>query len=97
MFGLNPPRTCVIMYNMKRATIRQVQHHLSDVLKWVEDGEEVVIVRRDRVVGKIVPPDHSSGKRDWPDFAGRARRIWGRRIRGKQVSRIIIEDRKERL
>lgn len=85
------------MSNMKRATIRQVQHHLSDVMKWVEDGEEVIILRRDRVVARIIPPGRTSGAPVWPDFTGRARRIWGKRPRGKPLSRIIVEDREERL
>ncbi|MGH9320942.1 MAG: type II toxin-antitoxin system Phd/YefM family antitoxin [Vicinamibacteria bacterium] len=82
---------------MKKATIRQVQHRLSEVMKWVEDGEEVIVLRRDRVVAKIVPPDHTSDKPEWPDFGGRARRIWGKRVRGKPLSRIITENREERL
>ena len=85
------------MSNVKRATIRQVQHHLSEVMKWVEDGEEVVILRRHRVVAKIVPPGRTSETPEWPDFTGRARRIWGKRVRGKPLSRIIAEDREERL
>lgn len=83
--------------NMKRATIRQVQHRLSEVMKWVEDGEEVVILRRNRVVARIVPPGRASGPPEWPDFTGRARRIWGTRVRGKRLSRIIAEGREKRL
>jgi antitoxin (DNA-binding transcriptional repressor) of toxin-antitoxin stability system len=82
---------------MKRASIRQVQHHLSQVIKWVEDGEEVVILRRNRVVARLVPPGRNSEPPEWPDFTGRARRIWGKRARGKPLSRIILEDREERL
>jgi antitoxin (DNA-binding transcriptional repressor) of toxin-antitoxin stability system len=81
---------------MKKATIRQVQHHLSEVMKWVEDGEEVLILRRDRVVARIVPPGRASEVPTWPDFTRRARRIWGRRLRGKPLSRIISEDREAR-
>lgn len=77
--------------------MRQVQHRLSEVMKWVEDGEEVVILRRNRVVARIVPPGPASGVPKWPDFTGRARRIWGKRVRGKPLARIISEDREERL
>lgn len=84
------------MSNMKKATIRKVQHNLSEVMRWVEDGEEVVILRRNRVVARIVPPGPSSRTPEWPDFAGRARRIWGKRVRGKQLSTIIVEDREDR-
>lgn len=82
---------------MKRATIREVQHNLAKVLRWVADGEEVEIVRRQEVVGRIIPPGASSGTREWPDFKQRAERIWGRKSSGKPVSRIIIDARKERV
>ena len=85
------------MSNMKRATVREVQHNLAKVLQWVADGEEVQIVRRDEVVGRIIPPNRTSRTREWPDFAGRAKRIWGRKPGGKPASRIIIDERKERI
>ena len=97
MRDLTRRRSCVKMFNMKKATIRQVQHRFSEVMKWVEDGEEVVILRRDRVVARIVPPGRASEVPKWPDFTGRARRIWDKRVRGKPLSRIISEDRNERL
>ena len=34
------------MLDMKTASVRDVQHHLSRVLAWVEQGEEVQITRR---------------------------------------------------
>jgi prevent-host-death family protein len=85
------------MLDMKTATVRQIQHHLSEVLRWVEDGQEVRITRRGRVVAKIVPANEKRQAVRWPDFMGRSTEIWGNRFRGKPVSRIIIEDRKERL
>ena len=42
---------------MKTATTREVQHHFSRVLDWVEDGEEVVITRRGKQVARVVPID----------------------------------------
>jgi antitoxin (DNA-binding transcriptional repressor) of toxin-antitoxin stability system len=85
------------MSNMKKASVREVQHNLAKVLQWVADGEEVQIVRRDEVVGRIVPPDRPSRAREWPNFVERAERIWGRKPKGKPVSRIISDDRKERV
>jgi prevent-host-death family protein len=82
---------------MKTASVRQVQHHLSEVLRWVEDGQEVTITRRGRVVARIVPVNEKRQAVRWPDFMRRSTEIWGKRVRGKPVSRIIIEDRKERL
>lgn len=40
---------------MRTATIREAQHHLSKLLEALEDGEEIVITRRGKGVGKLVP------------------------------------------
>ena len=85
------------MSHMKTATIREVQHNLSGVLRWVEDGEEVRVMRRDKVVARLIPPGAPSKKPQWPDFATRAVSIWGRRPPGKPASSILIEGREERL
>ena len=87
---------CVIMYNMKVASVRKVQHHLSEVLRWVERGQEVSITRRNRIIAKMVPVGIRNPI-EWPDFVGRARGIWGDRPRGTPASRIIIEQRADRL
>ena len=44
---------------MKTATTREVQHHFSRVLNWVDSGEEVVITRRGEKVARVVPIDQS--------------------------------------
>ena len=41
---------------MKTMTVREVQHNLRKVLRWIEDGELVAVSRRNRIVAKIVPP-----------------------------------------
>ncbi len=45
---------CVISVNMKTATTREVQHHFSKVLDWVDAGEEVVITRRGKKVARVI-------------------------------------------
>jgi len=81
---------------MKTATIRDVQHHLSKVLCWVAQGEEVQITRRSRTVAKLVPSRDAQAV-ELPDFAARARAIWGDSPGGKSLSSIIVDDREERL
>lgn len=39
---------------MKTATTREVQHHFSKVLDWVDAGEEVVITRRGKKVARVI-------------------------------------------
>jgi prevent-host-death family protein len=84
------------MLDMKTATVRDVQHHLSKVLAWVEKGEEVQITRRNRTIAKIVPADAPTRRVALPAFAERARKIWGQTPTGESLSQIVLDDRKER-
>jgi antitoxin (DNA-binding transcriptional repressor) of toxin-antitoxin stability system len=85
---------CVIMDYMRTATVREVQHHLGQVLSWVERGEEVRVVRRKRVVARLLPPEPQPAAA--PDFLGRARAVWGERPRGERLSTIVSRSRGER-
>ena len=44
---------CVINVNMKTATTREVQHHFSNILDWVAEGEEVIVTRRGKRVARV--------------------------------------------
>jgi len=85
------------MLNMKTASVRDVQHHLSKVLAWVEKGEEVQITRRNKPVAKIVPAEAQGTPIALPAFAARARQIWGETPVGKSLSQTVVDDRKERV
>ena len=95
-FVLNLRCSCVIMLDMKTASVRDVQHHLSKVLAWVEKGEEVQITRRNKPVAKIVPAEAQGTRIDLPAFAARARQIWGEAPVGKSLAQTVVDDRKER-
>ena len=84
------------MSNMKTTTVREVQHNLSKILRWIEDGETVAITRHKRVVAKLVPSAPKSRTTGWPDFTERMKAIWGNAPAGKPASRIIIDERTER-
>jgi len=83
---------------MRTATVRDVQHHLAEVLAWVEQGEEVQITRRSKPVARLVP-DRSPNPASvpLPDFVARARRIWGSRAKGQSLSETVLTDREERV
>jgi antitoxin (DNA-binding transcriptional repressor) of toxin-antitoxin stability system len=85
---------CVIMSNMKTATIREVQHNLSEVLSCVARGEEVAVLRRGKMVAKLVPPDPRAPES--PDFLARAQAVWGDKPAGRPLSQIVSESRGER-
>jgi prevent-host-death family protein len=85
------------MLDMKTATVREVQHHLSKVLAWVEKGEVVQITRRNRPIAKIVPADPPKKRVALPAFAARAYEIWGKSPAGKSLSETVLDDRQERM
>ncbi|MEW6304719.1 MAG: type II toxin-antitoxin system Phd/YefM family antitoxin [Verrucomicrobiota bacterium] len=81
---------------MKTASVREVQHHLSRILDWVEDGEEVTILRRKQVIAKIIPAREGGTPPEWPDFAARRKRLQALGWKGKALSKIVDEGRGER-
>lgn len=89
--------TCVNLSDMKTATAGQIQRNLSRFLRWVEEGEEIEISERGRIVARIVPAENRLARPDWPDFVARARRVWGERPRGDSMSSIISEGREDRI
>lgn len=87
---------CVIMLNMNKASVREVQHHFSDILQRIKEGEEVYITKRNKIVAKIVP--HNEIRQEpvkYPDFVARAKKIC-EAPRGKPLSDTVIEERNER-
>ena len=85
---------CVKMSNMKTASVRQIQHNLSQVLDWVERGEEVLVFRRKRMIARLSPA--TPRPTESPDFVARARAVWGTRPRGKRLSAIALDARGKR-
>jgi prevent-host-death family protein len=81
---------------MKKASLRDLQHHLSEIMRYVDHGEEVQITKRNRVVARLVPEYFPHKPKKWPDFAQRARSII-KKPKGKPLSEIVLEDRQERL
>jgi antitoxin (DNA-binding transcriptional repressor) of toxin-antitoxin stability system len=77
---------------MKTATIRQVRHDLGTVLAWVAQGEEVTVLKRTRPVARILPPRPAvTAPVPMPDFAARARAIFGNRR--TRFADLVLEER----
>jgi antitoxin (DNA-binding transcriptional repressor) of toxin-antitoxin stability system len=86
-----------MMYNMKTASVREMQHNLSEVLSWVAAGEEVEVVRHKKVVARLLPPGPNPPPVGMgPDFLARTKSIWTARPKGKPLSEIVSEARGER-
>lgn len=79
---------------MKRVAVGEVQHNFARILRDVDAGEEIQIVRRKQVVARIVP-DSATHTPIYPPFVARAREIFGEGS-GAPVSDLIQKDRNER-
>jgi hypothetical protein len=47
---------------------------------WLQAGKTVELRERERIIGHIVPATRPAQPREWPDFAARAKRIFGKRL-----------------
>ncbi len=65
-----------------------MQHHLSDVMRHVVQGQEVLVTRRRRTIARLVPMQATATKGQWPDFALRTSRI-----KGRPLSATILAER----
>jgi antitoxin (DNA-binding transcriptional repressor) of toxin-antitoxin stability system len=78
---------------MKTATIREIRNEFPRVLAWVAAGEEVTVLNRTHPVARLCPPRaQAPAAFKAPDFAARARRIFGN---SKPMPNIILEEREK--
>ncbi len=72
---------------MKSVTVREAQHNLAKILKEVEDGETVEILRRKAPVARLIPaPSLTATRTEW---AGHGERLIV--IRGTPPIQVIDE------
>ena len=67
-------RTTFVLHfwrNMKTATVRELRNRYTQLLKWLEAGEEISITRRGVVIARLVPENHAKARRgaDWAKSA----------------------------
>lgn len=76
---------------MRRINVRQAREKLSELLDEAERGESVIIERRGRPVARLVP----AGRRTTAKFPDLSEFRAGIRIKGKPMSRTVIEAREQ--
>jgi antitoxin (DNA-binding transcriptional repressor) of toxin-antitoxin stability system len=47
---------------MKTATVRELRNRYTQLLKWLEAGEEIRITRRGVVIARLVPENHATAR-----------------------------------
>ena len=76
--------------SMPSVNIRQLRdtRRLKELLS---AGQTVELRERQNVIARIVPAQVSSGPENWPDFARRRRKIFGKRL--VSGADLVIEER----
>lgn len=57
---------------------------------WLREGKTVELRERERVIASIVPANGNMPPVEWPDFAARAKKIFGDRV----LPNMVLEERK---
>ncbi len=78
---------------MKTATIRLIHHDFGSVLNWVDEGEQVAVTRRGKIVALLTAPPMParSRNRKRPDFAARLKLRDGARVIPAAVMADILD------
>ena len=80
---------------MKTVTVAEAQANLPALLRVVEAGGEVKLVRKKKAVAKIVPMNGKGKKVNWSDTWAKVDSIFGGKpAPGKPGSRIVSEGRR---
>jgi antitoxin (DNA-binding transcriptional repressor) of toxin-antitoxin stability system len=77
---------------MKRATVRDLRYAFKEVEARLAEGDEIEIVKRNKVIAKLVPVAPEP-PRQMPDFLARMKRNWGDKILGPSNAELLAEER----
>jgi antitoxin (DNA-binding transcriptional repressor) of toxin-antitoxin stability system len=65
---------------MKTASVRDLRQNFPRVMAWIEDGEQVAVTMRRKVIARLIPePETPKSEPTAPDFAAISREIFGKR------------------
>jgi antitoxin (DNA-binding transcriptional repressor) of toxin-antitoxin stability system len=80
---------------MKTASVRELRQNFGSLLTWLEEGQEIQITMRRRVVARLVPDrTNSTPKVKMPDFAARLKKIHGTKAISAEEARAILDESK---
>lgn len=78
---------------MIKANVREARQNLSHLLDEVENGEEVIILRRNHIVARIIPYVEQKKLKPLPTLKAFRDSI---EVTGKPLSQMISEERDKR-
>jgi len=65
-------------HKMKSTTVRNLRYRFSEIEARLRQGETVEIRKRKRIIARLIPVRPKASA--YPDFAARARKIFGDRV-----------------
>lgn len=80
------------MHHMKTATVRDLRYRFSEVESLLQEGEEIQITKRKRVIARLSPVQAKAPRRR-PDFLGRLRKIYGGKILKVSGAQLLARER----
>jgi antitoxin (DNA-binding transcriptional repressor) of toxin-antitoxin stability system len=66
------------MHHMRTVTVRDLRYRFSHVEDLLQEGEEIQITKRKRVIARLIPEQAQPASKR-PDFLARLKRIYGRK------------------
>jgi len=83
------------MHHMNTASIRDLRYGFSKIERLLNQGEEIQITKRRKVIAKLVP-EKPSVRPELPDFRARMRAIFGDKMLEVSGAELISQDREDR-
>jgi antitoxin (DNA-binding transcriptional repressor) of toxin-antitoxin stability system len=66
------------MHHMKKASVRDLRYRFPEIERTLNQGHAIEITKRKRLIARLVPAGQSAPSA-FPDFAARAKKIFGKR------------------
>ena len=79
------------MYHMK-ATVRDLRYRFSKIEDLLDEGREIEITKRKRVIARLVPPSPPVRSKR-PDFLGRLKKIYGDKVLAVSGAELLAQER----
>ena len=81
---------------MRQATVRDLRYHFPEIETLLQDGEEIQITKRKRIIARLVPekPVPTAAR---PAYLGRLRKIYGNKKRKIAGTELLAEQRDRNL
>jgi antitoxin (DNA-binding transcriptional repressor) of toxin-antitoxin stability system len=79
------------MHHMKKASVRDLRYHFSEVERLLQQGEKIEITKRKQVIARLLPVRAARSR--CPDFLARLRNIYGEKTLEVSGAQLLAQER----